>query len=332
MSKQFARIRALHVHDAAGTARNLVDHANETGQAWSTTDIPWYYRKVWTGPLKHPALRARPVLWDGTLALMSLQTDVVHLHTGGLSPHMRWLRRPWILHLHGTDVRTRQYDGWGEKLRFGARHASAVLYATPDLLPHVRNLNPRSEPQYFPIPVQLDGVSRWSPIPDRVIFASRWEAAKGGEAQIEVARRIRALRPGVELLGLDWGHDAALARSAGVKLIPRMSYAEYKAWLGTAAVIVGQMTSILATSELEALSMGVPLVSSSSRDFYPELVHLGGPAPEEVACAAVAVLADPERASREQEGRAFVAQHHDVNRGVQTLLELYGRISGRPLL
>lgn len=329
MAETLPRIRALHVHDAASVGRNLVDYANETGQTWSTTGIPWYYRKAWIGPLKHPATRARPVLWDGSLALKSMQTDVVHLHTGGLSPHMRWVRRPWVLHLHGSDVRSRQYDGWAPRLRFGAEYAAAILYATPDLLPHVRNLNPRSEVSYFPIPVRLDQAPRWSPVSNRVIFASRWEDVKGGEAQIEVARRIRTECSEAELLGLDWGKDAEAARSAGVKLLPKMPYAEYKAWLGSAAVVVGQMTNILATSELEALSIGVPFVSSASHEFYPDLVHLSDPTPVAVAQAVARILADPGQGSRQQGGKAFIAEHHDVKVGVQSLLELYGRVLDR---
>lgn len=328
MNKPTPQIRALHVHDAASTARNLVDYANESGQSWQTTDIPWYYTKVWTGLLKHPALRARPMLWDGTLALQSLRADVVHLHTGGLSPHMRWLQRPWVLHLHGTDVRTRQYTGWAEKLRFGAQHASAILYSTPELLPHVHELKPRTEPVYFPVPVRLDQAPRWMPTSNRVIFSSRWEKVKGGEAQIDVARRIRDGCPDAELLGLDWGSDAPAARSVGVTLLPRMSYEDYKEWLGTAAVVVGQMTSILAASELEALSIGVPLVTSASRDFYPDLTPLSGISVKAVADAAVRILADPEQASQRQGGRSFIAQHHDVKVGVASLSELYRRIIG----
>lgn len=329
MAESKFRISALHVHDAASVGRNLVDYANESGLSWSTTDIPWYYRKAWSGPLRHPALRARPVVWDGSLALRAMRTDVVHLHTGGLAPHMRWVRTPWVLHLHGSDVRSRQYDGWADRLHFGAENAAAVLYATPDLLPHVRNLNPRSEARYFPIPVRLDSAPHWTPTPNRVIFSSRWEEVKGGEAQIEVARRIRSECPEAEVLGLDWGKDADAARAAGVKLFPKMPYSEYKAWLGSAAVVVGQMTSILATSELEALSIGVPLVSSASPEFYPDLVHLSDQTPVGVAHAVTRLLADPEKGSRQQAGKKFIENHHDVKVGVRTLLELYGEVLGR---
>ncbi|WP_035775652.1 hypothetical protein, partial [Arthrobacter sp. H5] len=110
MSNAGNLIRAMHVHDAASVGHNLVAAAREQGLPWSMKSIPWYYRNQWRGLIKHPVLRARPIIWDGTLALQSLRTDVVHVHTGGLSPHTRWLRCPWVLHLHGTDVRTRQYE------------------------------------------------------------------------------------------------------------------------------------------------------------------------------------------------------------------------------
>lgn len=319
-------VRALHVHDAASVGRNLVDTANEMGQSWSMTGIPWYYRREWTGILKHPVLRARPVVWDGTLALNSVTEDIVHLHTGGLSPHMRWIRVPWVLHLHGTDVRTRQYDGWGERLRFGAQHAAAILYSTPDLLPHIQNLHAKSEATYFPGPVRLQGAPGWLPTPNRVIFSSRWESAKGGPAQVEVARRIRSISPHAELLGLDWGENADAARQAGVRLLPRMPYEEYKQWLASAAVVVGQMTDMLGTSELEALSIGVPLLSSALPEYYPDLVQLSAPKPEAIADAAVEILSDPQPASARQCGKSFIARHHDVKVGVQRLVRLYEEI------
>lgn len=287
------------------------------------TDLPWYYRHTWSGVLKHPALRVRPVLWDATLTARSALQDIVHVHTGGLSPHMRWLRTPWVVHLHGTDVRTRQYDGWSEKLQFGVQHAAAVLYSTPDLLPHVLELRPRTEPIYFPGPVNLTAAPSWSPVPGRVIFASRWEADKGGSAQVQIAREIRARNPDAEVLGLRWGSDAEAARAAGVRLLPRMGADDYKKWLSSGAVVVGQMTGALGISELEALSIGVPLVSGALPAFYPDLRHLSDPTIDAVAEAALKVLGDPQTYSTFQQGRLFVAQKHDVVGRVNDLLKIY---------
>ncbi|TDK25597.1 glycosyltransferase [Arthrobacter crusticola] len=317
-------INALHIHDAANVGKNLVEKANELGRRWSTTKIPWYYKKQWTGPLKHPALRARPLVWDGTLAIYSLRYDVAHLHTGGLSPHMRWVRKPWVLHLHGTDIRTRQYDAWKSKIEFGMKHASAVVYATPDLAEHVEKH--RADAIYLPITVRLDQAPTWQPVPNRVIFASRWEEVKGMEMMLEVARLIREARPNVEMWGLDWGPGAADARAAGVSLVPKKSYEDYKNWLATASVVVGQMTDVLATSELEALASGVPLVSSARQDYYPELVRLSGPEPAEVASGALMALDDPQQASAKQDAKSFIAQVHDAEAGVKALSGIYASI------
>lgn len=320
-----SNIRALHVHDAANVGRNLVEVANLRGQHWSRTPIPWYYQRQWTGILEHPVKRSRGPIWDAFLAVRSLQADVVHIHTGGLSPHARWLRQPWVLHLHGTDVRTRQYEaGWREKLQFGADHANAVVYSTPELEPHVRNLT--SNGTYLPVPVRTDLLPSWEPIPGRVIFPSRWEAVKGGDAQIEVATRLREARPDIELLGLDWGDQADQARQAGVELVSRKSESEFRSWLGSASVAVGQMTDILSISELEALAVGVPLVSSAKGSYYPRLHRLSDPEPAAVAAAVLAALEDPQHASSQQRGREFVAENHDAGVVVEALLKLYDGI------
>ncbi|THJ65954.1 glycosyltransferase family 4 protein [Arthrobacter echini] len=304
--------------------RNLVDAANKMGQSWSMTGIPWYYRRQWTGVLRHPVLRTRPVLWDATLAAKSAHHDVVHLHTGGLSPHMRWLRAPWVLHFHGTDVRSRQYDGWASKLEYGVQHADAVLYSTPDLTSHVHNLTDRG--QYFPVTIRTDALPAWHPRRDRVVFASRWDDVKGATQQLEVARRVRELHPRVELIGLDWGERASEAAAAGIRLVPKMPPDQFQAWLATASVVIGQMTKILSVSELEALSIGVPLVTTADRDFYPLLRESSASSVDAVAHAVVQALDDPENAARQQDGPGFVSGEHDAKAGVERLISLYSSI------
>lgn len=321
-------IRVLHIHDAAMVASNLVDVARERGLPWLRTGIPWYYRHNWSGPAGRLVRMARRHVWDADLAVRSLTADVVHLHTGQLSLHTRWLRRPWVLHLHGTDIRTNQYLAqWERTIRYGVEHAAAVVYSTPDLRVHVERLTDRGI--YLPVAVRLDRAPVWKPVEGRIIFASRWDPVKGAEKQIEVARQLRRLVPEAEILGLDWGQDAVVAKAVGVDLVPRMNYSDYRAWLASASVIVGQMHTALGASELEALSIGVPLLGGASPSFYPGLVHLSGSAPEEIAGAAAQALANPKRASETQKGREFIAAFHDAGRGVDSLLHLYAQILGR---
>ncbi len=305
--------------------RNLVDMANEMGQPWNMTGIPWYYTRRWSGALGHLAKRTRPAAWDATLALKSARSDVVHIHTGGLAPHARWLRSPWVLHLHGTDVRTRQYEAdWIPKLRYGTEHADRVLYSTPDLKGHVENLTDRA--QYLPVTVRLDRAPVWRPVVGRVIFASRWDPVKGAQEQVEVARRLLRERPDLEILGLDWGSETELARKAGVTIVPKMAHDEYREWLATASVVVGQMTDVLSVSELEALAIGVPFVSSAKPEYYPELHRLSDAEPAAIATSVLSVLNDVRNASSVQDGPGFIGRVHDAKVGVTTLLDLYAAV------
>lgn len=328
MTHRRGEIRALHLHDAASVGRNLVEVANEIGQPWKMTDIPWYYKRAWSGPVGHLVKRTRRTIWDGTLGIQSASADVVHIHTGGLAPHARWLRTPWVLHLHGTDVRTRQYEpGWAEKLKYGAANADLILYSTPDLKVHAANLTDSAV--YMPVTVRLDRAPEWRPVRDRIIFASRWEAVKGAEAQIEVARRLKERRPDLDIQGLQWGDKAEGAIAAGVTLVPKKSHDEYRAWLATASVVVGQMTDVLSVSELEALAIGVPTVSSAKPEYYPQLHFLSSPSPAEVTEAVFLILDDIQGAASAQDGPGFIREVHDAKVGVSTLLGMYSGLISR---
>lgn len=322
---QIDHIKALHVHDAANVGKNLVSKAREMGQDWSMTDIPWYYKRRWSGLLRYPVHAVRGTLWDSTLAAQAMGADVVHLHTGGLAPHMRWVRKPWVVHLHGTDIRTRQYEPlWKPKIEFGLQKAAAVVYSTPDLREHTARLRP--DAIYLPVTVRSDRAAPWNPVKNRVIFASRWEQSKGVEDQLEVARQLRAAGSNLELIGLDWGDRAAEARLAGVTLIPVLPYQTYKELLASASVVVGQMTAMLGTSELEALASGVPVVSSMREDYYPQLQQYCGNSVAEVRDAALEALADPHGFSLKQNGKAYIAAVHDAPVGVRKLLDLYSSL------
>lgn len=303
--------------------KNLVHSARLRGLPWSWTDIPWYYRREWSGLTGRLVRMTRRHVWDADLAVRSLvAADVVHVHTGQLSLHTRWLRKPWVLHLHGTDIRTNQYlPGWEKTIRYGVERADAVVYSTPDLKEHVEKLTDRAI--YLPVTVRLEDAPEWRPAQGRVIFASRWDAVKGAARQIAVAKELRILMPTAEILGLDWGSQTAEAEAAGVILVPKMEYSAYRAWLASASVVIGQMHSSLGASELEALAIGVPLFSGATPSFYPELKQLSGASPEEIAAGAAMALADPQAASAIQKGRHYIAAVHDAPRGVDTLLGVY---------
>ncbi|PZO62105.1 MAG: hypothetical protein DI635_12930 [Pseudoxanthomonas suwonensis] len=232
-----------------------------------------------------------------------------------------------LLHLHGSDIRSRQYESHFQRtIRAAVNGAGKVVYATPELDEHVLPL--RADAEYLPIPVSLGELPDPVTPQERsaVFFASRWEAVKGAELQVEIAARIRALDPEVQMIGLDWGEGASAARAAGVRLVPRMAHDEYLRLMGSSRVVIGQMTRILATSELEALMMGVPLISTYDDTLYPQLRRLSGSAPAQMAEAAVASVRDPEGAAREQGGHNFALLEHETGAVLDRLLPMYRQL------
>ncbi|GAB3545625.1 hypothetical protein GCM10027404_04450 [Arthrobacter tumbae] len=322
-SQQDKNIRALHVHDAAGVGHDLVTTANEMGLRWQTLPMPSSYKWRWPGPLNHVLIRGRRTLWDANIAMRGRFVDVVHIHTGGLAPHARWVKSPWVLHLHGTDIRTRQYEeSWHNKIQYGLQRAARIVYSTPDLAEHVASVNHKAT--YLPLTVRVEELPDWKPFSGRVVFASRWDDVKGAQTQIELARLLRADYPHLELHGLDWGKRAVEAAAAGVTLSPRMGKEEYTHWIASSSVVVGQMSTILSVSELQALAIGVPVVSSFDQSFYPGLRKLNErDAPGAVAPLINQIVSDPVRAAELQSGRQFIIENHSSRRGVETLLRVY---------
>lgn len=317
----------LHVNDCAFTTTHLLAEAHRRG-------LPWSYQPLaaapqdWAGPrqqLRRAALGAR---WLANLAGRAARVQLMHVHSGTVVRHTRLVPRRFVLHLHGTDIRALQYDPrYRPVLQWGLAHAAAVLYSTPDLAEHT--LPHRPDAHYFPVPLPVAALPPWRPAPrPSVLFASRWEPVKGLAAQLQIAAELaRRLDDTADLVGLDWGPGAPEAAAAGVRLLPRRSHPEYLALLASAHVVVGQPSGMLAASELEAVGIGVPVVTALNPAWYPEPpAVLLGPTDDPTASVVQTVLttlADPQRYSAELAGRAWLHNHHDVVPAVTRLQALY---------
>ncbi len=324
---------ALHVNDCAFTAERLLTAARPLGYDWRFLPLAASGRS-WAGVRGQVVKGVLGARWLARLALASRQVDVVHVHSGSVLRHSRLAVRDYVLHLHGTDIRTLQYDPqWAAVIRRGVSEARAVLYSTPDLAAHALPLRPDAE--YLPVPVDVARLPTWQPDPRRrrVFFASRWEAAKGLDRQLEVARDlVRAVEPDVEVVGLDWGPQASLARDVGVRLLPRLSHTGYLQALAGSSVVIGQAGGILAASELEALGVGVPLVVPVALPLYAESeppVQPGGA--DDPVAATLATLATlgqvaDGRTNQAEVSRRWVEQHHGCDQAVQRVARLYQRV------
>ncbi|MFD1210961.1 hypothetical protein ACFQ36_02755 [Arthrobacter sp. GCM10027362] len=327
--------KVLHLYDAADVGATLVRYGRRQGLSWRHFNKvpPSDVGSVLPGaPL--PA-RARRLLaqtsWQAARAAGILRADLLHLHSGSRLGIVRSRpHRPFVLHFHGTDIRTQFHDPVRRPvLQWGADHAAAVLYSTPDLRPHAELARP--DAVYLANPVDLEELPAWAPASrPRVAFASRWDDSKGGSAQLETAKALAASAgPGVELQGLDWGAGAAGAAGHGVKLLPKMSKPQYLRWLASAHCVIGQGTGIMGMSELQAVAIGAPVVMPLGEGYYPgPSPVLQGSTPEELAAQAVAALADPAGTSGQLAGRAWVEAHHSPQQVVARLADIYRELAG----
>ena len=314
---------ALHVNEAAFTAARLIAEATRRGYRWDFLPkaAPAQDWRGVTGKARRALIGAA---WVAKLRGQARRHDVVHVHSASTVAHSRLGAPRYVVHCHGTDVRTAQYDpARGEAIRAALCDAEAVFFSTPDLAEHV--LDHRADAVYVPAPVDVAGVPHWAPQgPPRVVFASRWTADKNTDTQLETAAAlVEALDGRAEVAGLDWGPHAAQAKAAGVTLLPRRDHAGYLDLLASAHVVVGQAAGILAVSELEALAAGAPMVVPVPLPLYAETpppVHGGGVGE---AVEATAALLDGSLAHEPSKVRQWVADHHGVEHAVDTVAAVH---------
>lgn len=321
------RPSVLHVNDAAFTAQRLIAEAHHRGFSWR--HLPKAAPdQEWRGLVAHGRRAVTGAAWVARLRILARRHDIVHVHSASTLAHSRWGAPRFVLHCHGSDVRTAQYDpARAAGIRAGLRAAEAVFYATPDLAEHV--LPHRADAVYLPVPLDPDGVPRWSPVPGKpqVVFASRWSPDKDSSTQLAVARGLVARLDGrADVVGLDWGPQADEAAALGVRLLQRADHTTFLRLLAGAHVVIGQAAGILATSELEALAAGCPLVVPVPLPLYsaaPPPV-LGGSVAG--AVEAVTALLGPTGSHDPEAARKWVRDEHGVERAVDTLLRVYRHV------
>jgi hypothetical protein len=323
-----ALVRALHVNDCAFTAAHLVAEARSRGLPWSFQPVAASGR-TWHGPVARAERAALGAAWLARLGARAARHDLLHVHSGSVVQHTRLVPRRFALHLHGTDIRTLQYEpGWQAVLDWGLRHAVHVFYSTPDLAAHT--MPHRPDATYVPVPIDVDELPAAHPAqgPPTVVIASRWEAVKGLEIQLETARRAAAALAGrARLVGLDWGPAAGQAQDAGVELVPTRPHAAYLSLLAGATVVIGQAGGILSASELEAIGSGVPVVVPVPLPLYDAVrPPVLGDSPASAVDAAVAVV-DGTVSHDAAAARRWVEDHHSPETGVDIVSGVYDRLA-----
>lgn len=338
-------MRVVHVNDVAGVGSAAVDQARAEGLDWLLWPLPAV--RGASLPTKvvrrvRDLVRFRPT---GRAA------DLLHVHYGLFGYYAWSVRRRYLLHLHGTDVRsTIDHRLLGPWVRQAISRASAVVYSTPDLADRVRALRP--DALWVPAPLSPDVCSDRAAVeaggragavsaaagddpdsparPARVVFSSRWEPVKGLDTLVDIAGRLRAARPEVELIGVDWGEGASGARRAGVDLLPFMSGHDFRALLASADVVVGQQSdhALVVVADLEAMALRRPVVAKYlAEQFYGDEAPVWNTAAVDPVQAVLEILDDPQAAVRRADaGREWALLHHSPRRFIERVSEVYASI------
>lgn len=310
-----SKTRVLHLNNVADTGRNLVSYARSTGRAWALRLIPH-------GSLASPGqwiARGNDLVdWH----MNTIRPDVLDIHYAPNGYYGWGCKEPYVLHVHGSDLRVDLHKpGIGILARQSIERADAVVAATPDLLPRLKEV--RKDAVYIPnaLPVELLHRTPVQPVQGRVVFNARWDHSKGGLKMVEAARAL--VKSGVDVHGVDWGILAPAARDAGVILAPRMSKKDYQLFISMGHVVVGQfLVDALSISDLETLALGRPLVAR-----YP-----GSDAPveicevEEIAERVLELMPVAENPAAEQKRRQWVLEHHHPEVTTAMLEALYATI------
>lgn len=334
MSKAKAGPRILHVNDCAFYAHRVLAEAQRRGLPWG-----FYPRAVadtaggsLTGRLKYAR---QGVSWLTGLAMRAFRVDLLHIHSGSMLHHTRFIPKKFVLTLHGTDIRSLQYDRrWQESIRKGVRKAALVMYTTPDLREHVIGLRP--DAIYLPVPVTTADLPARRLVASgkpRIFFVSRWDDSKGAEDQLATARELVRRSQGLfDVLGLNWGPHAAEAAASGVTLVQKMDHQDFLSFLGTCSVAVGQSSGLLGSSELEAMGMGVPLYMPVAAGLYPESLPVGWGKPVDPAglaeCIVTDLLQDRKLSERATAEIQWIERHHSTAATVDRLRAIYAQALG----
>lgn len=312
--------KVLHVNKIAGVPETIVAHARREGKAFALKEIP----AGRGNPLTVAKKRLDDLIdWPRVKS----EADIIHLHyaTNG---YYGWGSKPFVLHVHGSDIRR---DWHTPLLRQVITHslakADVVLYATPDLYEHVKQIRPDALWAPNPVPEEFFEAPLIPVAKNRVVFSSRWDNTKGLDIQLPLAKALSS--KGIETVGINWGTHTAEAQAAGVKLLPKMKPDQFARFLGSATVVVGQLEyAALSMTDYQTLALNRPLVCAANVENPPALTVTCGQMSgiERDATTLAATIMDLLQNPVDEDTRSWVLERHHPGVSLAFLEDIYRSI------
>lgn len=323
-------LRIVQVNDVAYVASALTRGLRAAGQEARFIELAKYGAR-WPFPWKLAALPPRLAAMTFLALRLRLEApDVVHIHYASQAILGPLTGRPYVVHCHGTDVRSAvPRSRWGRAIAPGLLHAAGVLYSTPDLAPWVRGFRP--DARFLPSPVDTDifrpgGEGAMA----EVLISTRLDPVKGADVIIETVRQIRAIRPITTFTVVDHGSMIAALRAVvggAARIVPPVSHHRMPELLGGHQVFLGQFgLGTVGQAEFEALACGLPVVANLSDahalEVRPPIISSSNAT--EAASAVAELLDDPDRHSElSAASRMWTIRHRSLPVVVSSLLDRY---------
>lgn len=297
MSSPITSDRILHIGDMAYVGYRIV-------KLLRNNNIPadyLYYENPYLRDSKEPWIHFfntspsdrfnKPIIFMQSLSIIP-KYNVIHAHSIFAVP-LLLSPKPFILHLHGTDVRVYAKEktllGW--MLRKLIHKANIILVSTPDLISEVKHFG--RNPIYLPNPIDFDVFKPYkSKIElhrgtETVLFhPTHHSITKGNDVIIRTVSSLIREGYSIKLVMVEWGsmleESKNLVRELGIEnfvvwipKIPPNKMADYY----NASDIVCDQFSIgeLGLTSLEAMACGKPVITKydsndSSSDNQKEYV------------------------------------------------------------
>ncbi|MBN1180637.1 MAG: glycosyltransferase family 4 protein [Bacteroidales bacterium] len=337
-------MRVLHVNDCAGVARNLITGLKRFGiEAEHFQPVLGTYRSSKIVRLCIPITRTREALWLRKYVKQQ-GFDIVHIHYARFAYMALITGLPYVLHIHGSDLRVDiNRHGLRELTLLAIRKADQVYYSTPDLKNALIKI--RKDAIFLPNPIDTNDFkeiesSNVNPDRKRILSISKLDKMKGVEQILSAIEKILRMNTDVEVVIITIGNDKEKAgaffnkHKTDPRVIPisGVPHDKMPELINSATFVLGQQSQevgAFGVSELEAMACAKPVVCFFA---YPESYSTPPPilisnSPEEACEHMLRLLSDEDYCNKI--GRAsknWISTYHDLNSVAQKLLDLYSRV------
>jgi glycosyltransferase involved in cell wall biosynthesis len=181
-------------------------------------------------------------------------------------------RYPYVLHCHGSDVRSGLYHPLRKHLvTYSLKRAEMVLLSTPDLYQHVKPI--REDAIFLPNPIDTTVFSpgaQGTETTIRILINMSLKKSKAPEIAFEAAEQIQKMFADIEVYAFASGPEFNHFRQyGGVNFMDPIPHENMPNLVNSFDIILGQFSiGSLGMSELESMACGKPVICHVDKALY----------------------------------------------------------------